>query len=496
MKRGFNFLLLALAVIGSVNAQSVIGVEGILKQHVYTLASKEMRGRAKNTQYADMALDYIQSNLASAGLKSEIYEYTITESDVIAAEVTDETEDVNDEIILEEMKHKILYSVINATNKANDYIIIHAQYTGNGVDTIQGHEIFNYGANHDAAAVAILMETAKNINAAKSLLKHNYIVVFYDSWDSSFLADSVFTAKFNTIAHFQVTRLGLHTKDDNGDYTEDANIIYTINSREFKNFSSIVQPILLPDTGVNSLIEETYVKNSACMISNDNYISAYNDVADSLDYTMMTKITNQLSAVFIAIGVEKKLEIEKQTFEDEIASNYNFDKQTKRKSFFGLNLMYGDNWHYYKDGYMTGKNSYALACGLFYKWQYSKYSALKLEANYERAYAKRHDGKFRSDVVSIPLTYLVTTNYYGNTGFEIGIGAYYDYMFAGQLQHQDIDFDKFNCHEIGYTYEVNLRFKHFIIGYQYKHSFTDKMIDYDKSKIIENTSSIKLSWQF
>ena len=504
MRKLFILTMFAFLFITVANAQT--DLENTLKKHVYTLADPSMKGRTAGSIYSEKARQYIQKELESCGLTVTNYEVV---SDSLFANNDDEdlVEEVVEEVVAEDTKaepkiYKNIYTVVpaGAKDKTDEYITIVADFTGYGTDTIQGYELIKYSADKYASSVAVAIELAKKFNARKHELKRSIIFLFTEDCTNDnveYLERNTF--KENKVA-FILGQLGYQSKDSTGAYLEDIeNIEYAYNNR-FKNFSSLIQPIVLPDVSINTSVEDRYYYNNIIRISSQSYYDNYSDTAGNLDYPMMAKLTDQIEKVVYAVDTVKNIEIEKKTDDDiDYYDSYSaFTKRYKKKSYFGLNFMWGSNQHDYQEGYMTGKDSYALSAGVFYKWQFASALALKIDANYERAYAKRADGKFRSDVISVPLTLMLSTPGTSLFGMDFGVGVYYDYMFAGQIQHKDIDFDIFNRHEIGINWELSLRFSHFIISWQYKHSYTDKMHkDYfPDGKILENTHFLKLGWRF
>lgn len=506
MKRTILLVFCAIVCCVSLNAQT--DLESNLKKHVSTLASPDMMGRGIGTIYEDKALDYIKSELEAIGLTTTLIE---EDSDVF---YKDEIDAEIEEVVVEEVvadddsqprKVKILYTVIKSTSteKQEGEMLLMSEHTGDGSETIQGHVLIKHGACL-ATSNAAMIELAKKLKSRASELKRDVVIVFTSDYTSvqKYMNEN---RGMNIITSFGINRLNYYGEKEADEEDEYNDLLYSMKDG-VNDFSAILAPVFLSDNTITTELLKSYNAYSYVR-SGGPRIEAYADSASLLDYSKTALAVNNIEKVVLAINTAnlKKEKKSKNQEDDDIDPMFSFGgKQYKHKSYFGLNFMYGDNTHDYKEGYMTGKESYALSAGIFYKWQFSKDYALKLDANYERAYAKRDDGKFRSDVISIPLTFMVSTSGISWMGFEVGIGAYYDYMLAGQLKHtvsgefqyEDVDFNKFNRHEIGLNCEVSWRIGHFIVGYQYKHAYTDKMIDYPKGTIRENTSYLKLGWRF
>ena len=497
MKLKITFLMLACMILSLSNAQT----EKQLKKHVSYLASKELKGRKSQSTEAEKALKYIKSDLENAGLKCK--EFSLPADSLNVNDFGEEFSGT----------YHALYTVIESSkaNKSDEYIVITAEYTGYGVDTIQGYEIINYAAHHTAASTAMVMELAKNLNKERANLDRGVIIIFPDDGYTRPYANYLLNDYKNIVMGFDIYNLGFQSKDSEGNYVEDEyNINYALSPR-LKKATQIITPLVMNDLDIHTNISEDYSGENSKIpfnyVSNDNYVTKHEDVADTLDYVMMDKLTAQLQKVIVAFS-NAKLDIDsykERLATEEEAMDIVFDRfgrKYKHRSYFGINLMpLGTNQHDYQEGNMTGKPSYAFSAGMFYRWQFSKSWALKLDANYEHVNAKRHDGKYNANVVSIPLSIMLTTGGRSALEFDFYLGAYYDYILSGKLAGKKLDFDDFKRSEWGFQCGFDFRFDRFIIGGYYKTPWNSvNTEEYRQTngigRINEGTTYFKLGWRF
>ncbi len=497
MKLRLVLFVLACAVFSFSNAQR----EQQLRKHVSFLASKELKGRSAQSEGSKKAFEYIKSDLEKAGLSCKDFYLP-----------ADSLRDGESEAMYEGNYHA-LYTVIESgrADKSDEYVVVTAEYTGYGTDTIQGYEIINYSAHHTASAVAIAMELAKKLDKERANLKRGIIFLFPEDGYTRPFAKYLTKDYKKIVAGFDLYNLGYQEKDSLGSYSEDEyNIYYKISPR-FNNASSIITPLVLNNTEINSFVGKDYSNENSnipfIFVSNEYFVSKHEDSADTLDYEMMAKLSEQIQEVVAGIA-NADLDIEE--YQEEVVDEEEHDyllgeklsRRHKHNSYFGISLMpLGSNRHYYESGNMTGKDAYAFAAGLFYRWQFSKSWAIKLDANYEHINAKRHDGKYHADVVSVPLSLMLTTGGRSALEFDVYAGAYYDYILSGKIAGKKLDFDDFKRDEWGFQWGFDFRFSHFIIGAYYKTPWNSVNTEqYRKNsgvgRINESTTHLKIGWRF
>lgn len=443
--------------------------EEVLKKHVGFLASEEMKGRKAQTSQSEEALKYIRTDLEKYGL--ECKEFFLDADSLKNENNADYTG-----------KYHALYTIVESSSpqRTDDYLIITTQYSGFGVDTLQGYELIKYSANKTASSTVITMELAKNLKKESNNLKRGIIFLFVESNDfeqgSTIPFSDYLKKEKNIITGFNLNNLGFQVKDSAGNYDESStNIEYEINKR-IKNASKIVNTAVMNDLDINSGVHNSTINTQIpfIFIENHNYVYKYEDKADTLDYDMMNKLLIQIQKVITCfdnadLEIEEYKEENNQTEENPFGFGSSFTDKYKHSSYFGINLMpFGNNQHDYQSGTMTGKNAYAFSAGLFYRWQLSKSWALKLDANYEYLKAKRHEGNYSANVVSIPLSLLLTSGSRAMMEFDIYAGAYYDYIISGKLNGKELSFDDFKRDEWGFQWGIDLRINRFILGVYYK----------------------------
>jgi hypothetical protein len=123
---------------------------------------------------------------------------------------------------------------------------------------------------------------------------------------------------------------------------------------------------------------------------------------------------------------------------------------------------------------MTGKQSMAYGAGVFGKWGINHVIGLSLGVNYQRLQAYRHDGKFSSDAISLPLSFIVGVDD-RDRGLNISVGGYYDYIFAGTLAKHNLPFSLFNHNEAGLQCGLHIRALHLMFSCYAKYGLTNVM---------------------
>lgn len=467
--------------------------ENNLKKHVYALSDSKLKGRKAQSVYSTKALQYIQNDLQNSGLSCHNMSIETQSS-----KDTDKTK-----------KSDNLYAVIEAkgTNKTNEYIVLSANYTGYGTDTVQGYELVKYSANDNASAVAVLMELGKILQSEQTNLRRGIIVLFRDNNPDSCL-NRLSKQYPNIVSIFELSKLGYQIKDKEGNYKEDKyNVVYTLSDR-VRKISKLVSPLIINDLSINSnmVIDVTDIRTDIPhhSISTYNYLSLYNDVADSMDYKMMDKLTSQINKVILSVSngdiqikPKSNSKIKSVTNEDLDEQMMGaFTKRFKHNSYMGLNLMFGSNHHYYESGNMSGKSAFAFSTGLFYRWQFCDGFALKLDANYEHVNAKREDGDFNANVLSVPLALMLTSGGRPMFEFDIYIGAYYDYILSGELNDKKLDYNDFRRDEWGLQWGTDFRFNRVLIGFYSKTPWNGKMEKrWNGGRITEKTWYFKLGYR-
>lgn len=495
-------LALCLTIGVFVNAQNIS--KDNLSKHVHTLASDEMRGRDYFTNELDNAANYIKQQLKDMGLLPMDYDIKVSEYLDYYEELSKTDTTIDYTSLLEDSENtkdktfKNFYVVLKGNNPAEDtlYTLLNVDYNGAGVDTIKNYQVIKNSANYQASGCAAALEIARYFVKNPTLLNKNLIIMFQATpslyYDIEYFTHKTNLKKIEVI--FGMDNLGyIDEEKGSGQYT------YTVSNR-IKDASKILQPVLLQDVDLSTTADYNEYYKYPTIYVNGDVMDYYRDNPDSLNYDLMTQITVQMIKVITAFD-KADVEILPQTtlgdlnlFDDDLLELLG----GRNKSYFGLNLMIGSNKHYYSsDKYMTGKAAMSYSAGLFFKYQMSRSFALRLDANYERAYANRHDGRFKSDVLSVPLTFMLTAGTYGFE-FYCGVGGYFDYNLSAKLNNESVDWDVFNRYEWGRQYMIGMSFGHFMIAYYQKIGSSNMMnTDIDgKGKIKNRNQYFTIGWHF
>lgn len=478
------------------NAQNTLKEN--LSKHVHRLASDEMKGRALGTKEMDNAANYIKEQLKNIGLT--VVEFNVLKDSLDNFVTDNESYSIDSKEVdiavekesRENIIYKNFYTIIPTLDSTNidKYTMLSAKYIGGGIDTIKQYAIINNSANSSASACAALIELAKYFKENQSKLKKN-LIIFFNGGIANSIACEYFSKRFDKGSielDIFMDALGYLA----GNPTE-WQYSYIVSSK-IQNASKILQPILLKDVNFPTTADYENWTDFPTMKIEGDYLYSYLDVPDSLNYDMMEKIVNQSKEVILAFNTTI-LQIDYSKHKRKDYGDLFFE--TSDKSYFGINLMIGSNKHYYSEGRMTGKAAMSYSAGMFFKWQFNKFWALKIDANYERAYANRHDGRFASDVLSVPITFMSAIGS-KNIEFLQGLGVYYDYNLSAKLDDKSVSWDDFNRGEWGIQFSLGFSFGSFMIGYYQKLGLSDFMTSRftHSGKLYNRNQYFTIGWHF
>ena len=168
MKKITALAFFVLIIIPDTFAQSTLKER--LEQHVYTLASDEMRGRKPGTKYSRMACDYIINQWREIGIEP------FFDNSYIQPFNKD--------------KYQNIVGIIRGNDPVlkNEYIIIGAHYDHVGV--ILG--IIHNGADDNASGTATLIELGRELKRIQSNLKRSIILIAFDAEEMGLLGSAHF----------------------------------------------------------------------------------------------------------------------------------------------------------------------------------------------------------------------------------------------------------------------------------------------------------------
>jgi hypothetical protein len=502
-----------------------------LKKHVYTLADDSLMGRPPGSKYMKAAEDYVIKQLEQAGLKVvsvampfDGYERGYNEE--YNEEYDEEGTTAIEHIVEEEyFVPRTIFAYIEGTDRKlkSEWVILKANMQGYGFRVMDGHTIIFNGANDNLSSVSAVIELA-NIFAKEGNNKRNIGFIFtnegndlvFDYYMSEFMKDEVLEIikdRNNIKTLFYVNSIGRTSNAEIGRYY----------SEVITNFEEIVKPfkkredlfIKTFDEGEVGWSSHPYINLSER--EDGQFFESWADEASTLKYDTMTEAViyiKELVSVFtntkvikvetapaeayvvmvpVDIAVPSKpydedvvvdtVVVEPEYYDaepdyDYAEPDYDWEEQYRQRnkpfSYFGINAMIGSNKHRYQQGNMTGKQSIAYGAGVFGKLALNKVWGLSLGVNYQRLQAYRHDGKFCSDAVSIPLSLWVGYDE-RSVGFNFSFGGYYDYIFAGTLAKHNLDFSKFNHSEVGLQCGIHIHISHLMFSWYAKYGLSNVM---------------------
>lgn len=512
MRKAIIYMTLAILAAPACFAQSE--TERNLQQTISFLASDQLNGRKVGTADAEKAAGYLKGELRKMGL--QVQDYSLTQrqyEDKVNAVQKRREEDfkklfgeeylnsTGDTLELTDASGKdsvyeSFFVLIPAAKGNGETHLICANYTGSGTDTLQGKVLIRNGAA-EAGGAATLLELARFFNGKRNELKRDVALLFsgcpeQDGMMEVFKDDHAdmhiaFKIRLNDNLAPELNNNKTSQQGEKADTVAgvQAALYYAV-STDIANASNVLSPILMKDVDsessayydVDDMISWMGIEDNSGVI----YPGVYTNTASTINYPLMAKDLEQLEEVLVAFNAA---ELERNLVKDKDGNVLDlpyvsddedfFYNQYKHDSYFGIRLLAGSDCHIYHFGNITGRPTFAYGAGAFYRWQFAKYFALRLDANYEHVSPRGHYGRVQGDVLSVPLTFLFTTG--GKQGSElfIGLGAYVDYYF--KMNQNKVDqvalSNEFRTTLIGSQVVFGLRLDRFVIEYICKESFSN-----------------------
>jgi hypothetical protein len=365
---------------------------------------------------------------------------------------------------------------------------------------MDGHLIINNGANDNLSGVSAVIELAKMFAKEKNNKRSIGFIFPNEGLGYSFtyymehcLTENILNIikdKRNIKTLFNIGEIGRF----------EGAILYGSVSDVITNFKEIVESfdkredlfIKTFDRGLDR--GETIPYVSFRIWYYGRLYDKWEDEANTLQYDTMTeavKYIKELVSVFVDTK-EIKLD-EKRAYVDRDEWKYEYGERYKPYSCFGISGMIGGNKHYYNEGDMTGKRSMAYSAGVFGKWGITNVFGLSLGVNYQLLNAYRDDGKFSSDAISVPLSFIVGYDV-RESGVNLSIGGYYDYIFGGKLAKQSLNFSDFNRNEAGLQFGIHIHFSHVMLSWYAKYGLTNVMKEKALGDMRSVTNFFQLSY--
>ncbi|GHU71045.1 hypothetical protein FACS189450_06450 [Spirochaetia bacterium] len=454
LKLTFTCLLIFSTII-SVNAETTLKER--LEQHVYTLASDEMRGRKAGTKYAHMAAEYIIDQWEEIGIEPFFGSSYIQP--------------------FWNNRFQNLVAIIpgNDPSLKNEYIIIGAHY--DHIGTTFG--LINNGADDNASGVASLIELGRELKLNQSHLKRSIILIAFDAEEIGLIGSTHFIDRWEE----PIENIKLMISIDMVGYYQARDEIRYWGSGTIQNGNELILDSQIVPAGLNVVTEnfetsiftgtDTHpfaVKKIPTLHAFTGIVSPYHtprDDAHLIDYNGLTLIVKHLGNLVETISQDADLE----------SSGRLAKKHKPRKIFnFGFSVNIGSVVDYYN--YIIDKKDekgtvISFGVGFVPQVNFGIF-AIRPELQYDQIWAKYPSETMLINSITIPLSLVLQTPDHWFIGGDIFFGGYYSHLFAGKVGGETNDFENtFNCGDIGLTFGFNSNIKPFKIGFTQRISLTD-----------------------
>jgi hypothetical protein len=475
MKTKKFFLTCLLAPCLSSIAYSQNAIERI-RQDVFVLAADSLKGRSAGSEYADKAAQYIISQYKESGLEPQV-QYSNN----------NKTE-------------KNIYCIIEGSDSIlkNEFIILGAHYDHLGFKVNgKGDTIVYNGADDNASGSALVLELARKINESRLQFKRSVVIVSFDAEETGLFGSQYFAN--SNVMHNEVpivsntkmmmsldmvgwlkqsgkvTIAGVGCLKDYMQYFNNLSLgDYEVNLKEFDKsiFTGSDHDSFL-NKGIPAFHVSTGLKSPYHKPEDDAYLIDYEGISSLSDY--IYALTKNLANV-------------------ETLAPSGIKANAIPLSYWGFELGYGNNRHYYNRGRMTGKTSFAFNAGLFGRISLNNWFGIKTGAIYNYLGANRYEAKTIYHSLSIPALAVFKMSLMDNDfDYAFNLGLFYDYVFASKANNHRNYLDK---NVLGCQFELEIRLRHVVLGFSSKYGFTDMLKRSPDGKTRQTTGIFKIGYVF
>jgi hypothetical protein len=428
-----------------------------LKQHVYTLASDELRGRRSGSEYARIAADYIVSQFEEIGIEP-YFENTYLQP-------------FNGNFVSNGFKFKVgnhqnVVGIIRGNDPVlkDEYIVVGAHYDAIGV--FFGN-IIN-GADDNASGTATLIELARELKRDQSNLGRSVILIAFDAEEWGLFGSAHFI--FDPQAPLENIKLMIGV-DMVGYYQAEGTVYYLGTGTMQRGDEIILNPEIIPE-GLNVTAKKfesspfsgtdtwsfAFRKIPTLFVHTGISKSQYHtprDDAHFIDYNGMTLITEHLKNVVITFSQD---------------ADYKSSGKLAQKHKIRERMRYGVSANY---GNGIEKSVFSFGTGLMSQINFGIFG-IRPEVYYDHIRAYHPGGTTVTNNITVPLNLILQTPKQFITEMDLFAGGYYSYCFDGKQGSQALDFENtFNRHEAGITFGWDYYIKPFKIGQAWRIALTD-----------------------
>lgn len=452
-----------------------------IKKDIFVLASDSLKGRSAGTKYGDKAAKYIFSRFKENGLNPK-YQYITTDS-----------------------SEKNIYCVIEGSDPVlkNEFIILGAHYDhlGYKVEINKGinDTIVYNGADDNASGTVAILELGKRINENRQDFKRSIVLIAFDAEETGLNGSAYFA---NSEDKYKETTITPNTKMmmslDMVGYLKTSKELKIVGIGLLKDPSQYFSNLSIKQ-GYNIKLKE-FDRSIFTGSDHDSFLkkdipafyvttglkSPYHkpeDDAEGIDIEGINDVSNYI------YGLTKNL-----ANANEITPSGKNKKKSIPLSYWGMEFGIGSNEHYYTEGRMTGKTDFACSGGFFGRISLSNHYAIKTGLHYNYLEANRNEGIVKYHNVSVPALFVLNAGILDNDiDYAFGIGAFYDYIFNSKCNSKS---DYLNKNVVGIQFEIEMRFRKFVMGFQSKRGYTNMLNNDALGKTNQISNMFKIGFLF
>lgn len=438
---------------------------GILKKHVYFLASDSLEGRGLATKSSLKAANYIADYFKEVGLKpvGESYFHPFY------ARIGQTMLEGRNVVGLIEGSDPVL---------KNEYIVLGAHYDHISYKFKDGEKVVYNGADDNASGTAAIMEIGRALVGQKEKLKRSVVFVAFDAEESGLIGSGEFV-KNNTVPIEQVKVM--MSLDMIGRYAESNSLIMGAmdmlegGTERLLTFAK-EHNIKIKKTG-GEVMSRTDTKpfgdvGIPAVYVTTGIIGPYHkpeDDRETLDYDGMEMISNMLVDLTMDLAnFEALVPIKLLTSQ----------AHNKGLPFFryGLKANIGTSFQRYPNDFYRAKSKFSSELGLMTQLKITKNIAIQPEVLYSTMGSESNTGNYRTHSITTPVCLIIASNMEGmaKQRFFAKFGGYYSYHFTGAVDGTPMDFDNtYNQAETGIIYGIGIEVMSVFISVNFKHGLTE-----------------------
>jgi hypothetical protein len=465
-------------------------VKDRIKQHVYTLASDELRGRRAGSEDARKAADYIAGQFEEIGIEP-YFENTYLQPF--------KGNFFSNGYKFKAGNHQNVAGIIRGNDPVlkDEYIVVGAHYDAIGV--IFGK--INNGADDNASGTAALIELARELKRSQSDLGRSIILIAFDAEEWGLFGSVRYI--FDPQAPLEKIKLMIGV-DMVGYYQAEGTVYYMGSGTMQRGDEVILNPEIIPE-GLNVTTKKfesspfsgtdtwsfAFRKIPTLMVHTGTKKSAYHtsgDDADLIDYNGMTLITEHLKNVVVTFSQDADY---KST--GKLAQKHKIRELMR----YGVAANIGDTHYRYTTG-GTEKSGFSFGAGLMSQLNLGIFG-IRPEVYYDYIRAGHPAGTTVTNNITVPFSFVLQTPKQFFTEMDLFAGGYYLYRFDGKQGSRALDFENaFNRHEAGITFGWGIYIKPFRIGQVWRVGLTDftRFVNANNAHIRNTTFYTTITYTF